>query len=103
MPRRPTRISYITKTIKVAAPLHRRKARRNNKPRNPAGSQTPLKRALERCGGQAEVARQLGITQQSVFGWVERNRVPASRVGWLSAKSGVKRSLLRPDLYWEGE
>lgn len=57
-----------------------------------------LNRAIQAVGGQAELARRIGITQPSISGW---NRVPAERVIAVEAATGISRIDLRPDLYRE--
>jgi TorA maturation chaperone TorD/DNA-binding transcriptional regulator YdaS (Cro superfamily) len=57
-----------------------------------------LNRAIQMAGGQAELARRIGITQPSISNW---NRVPAERVIAVEAVTGVSRIVLRPDLYSE--
>jgi len=55
-----------------------------------------LERAVKNAGGQAEFARQIGITAQAVSQWEE---VPPLRVLKVELISGVSRHELRPDLY----
>ena len=55
-----------------------------------------LKRAIEIAGGQAELARLIGITAQAISQWDE---VPPLRVLVVERVSGVSRHELRPDLY----
>jgi TorA maturation chaperone TorD len=57
-----------------------------------------LSRAIQLAGGQAELARRIGITQPSVSNW---SRVPAERVIVVEAVTGIPRSQLRPDLFSE--
>ena len=57
-----------------------------------------LDRAIQVAGGQAELARRIGITQPSVANW---SRVPAERVIAVEAVTGISRLELRPDLYSE--
>jgi len=52
--------------------------------------------AIEAAGGVGALARKIGIAQPSVSNW---SRVPAERVIAVEAVTGVRRSLLRPDLY----
>lgn len=58
-----------------------------------------LKQIVKEAGGQSEIARQLGLRQQSISEWVERNRVPAERVIEVERITGVPRHELRPDIY----
>lgn len=57
---------------------------------------SPLERAKERVGGQAELAKRIGVTAQAISQWDE---VPPLRVLAVEAASGVSRHELRPDLY----
>ena len=59
-----------------------------------------LNEAIRAVGGVSELARQIGISQPSVSNWT---RVPAERVVAVEAATGVDRSVLRPDLYGEGQ
>jgi TorA maturation chaperone TorD len=59
-----------------------------------------LSEAIRAVGGVSELARQIGISQPSVSNWT---RVPAERVIAVEAATGVDRSVLRPDLYGEGQ
>ena len=55
-----------------------------------------LSQAIRAAGGVSELARRLGISQPSVSNWA---RVPAERVLAVEAATGVRREVLRPDLY----
>jgi TorA maturation chaperone TorD len=55
-----------------------------------------LSEAIRAAGGVGELARQIGISQQSISNWVA---VPAERVVAVEAATGVDRAELRPDLY----
>lgn len=60
----------------------------------------PLAAAIEKAGGQAALARMLGVKQQTVFGWLHHSRqVPAERVLAVERVTGVPRHELRPDIY----
>lgn len=59
-----------------------------------------LERAIEQAGGQAALAKLLGVRQSHVSNWKNRNaRVPAERVLQIERVTGVSRHELRPDLY----
>jgi TorA maturation chaperone TorD len=60
---------------------------------------TGLNEAINAAGGISGLARQLGISQPSVSNWT---RVPAERVVAVETLTGVRRAVLRPDLYGEG-
>lgn len=57
---------------------------------------SPLERAKERAGGQAALAKAIGVTAQAISQWDE---VPPLRVLDVERASGVSRHELRPDLY----
>jgi len=58
-----------------------------------------LQEAILAVGGVTELARRIGISQPSVSNWT---KIPAERVLAVEAISGVARTVLRPDLYGEG-
>jgi len=55
-----------------------------------------LEEAIRAAGGVGALARKIGIAQPSVSNW---GRVPAERVLLVEALTGVRRAVLRPDLY----
>ena len=57
-----------------------------------------LQDAITAAGGQAALARALGIKQASVAGWIW-TRLPAERVLDVERITGVAKERLRPDLY----
>jgi len=48
------------------------------------------------AGGVAYVAKELGLSRQSIYQWTE---VPADHLVNLERITGVDRSLIRPDLF----
>lgn len=62
--------------------------------------ETALDLAIAKCGGEANLARALGITPQAVNQW---NIAPATRCIAIeqACNSAVTREQLRPDLYPE--
>lgn len=62
----------------------------------PMDDKSPLERAKERVGGQAALAKLIGVTAQAISQWEE---VPPLRVLEVERASGVSRHELRPDLY----
>jgi len=61
---------------------------------------TALERAVALAGGQAALARLVGVRQPHIWNWLHRNgRVPAERVIAVEAATGVPRHELRPDIY----
>lgn len=59
-----------------------------------------LGRAIAAAGGQAALARAVGVAQPTIHDWLNRNgRVPAERVLAVEEASGVSRHELRPDIY----
>lgn len=57
-----------------------------------------LEEAIRAAGGVVALAHKIGISQPSVSNW---SRVPAERVMSVEAATGVRRAILRPDLYGE--
>ena len=55
--------------------------------------------ALE--NNQSELARICGVSQPTVWGWVNKGRgiIPAEYVLAVEKATGINRSALRPDLY----
>lgn len=58
-----------------------------------------ISKAAEKVGGQAALAKRLGITSQAVNRMCATGRVPAERVLAIEEATGVSRHELRPDLY----
>ncbi|HKJ89242.1 MAG TPA: YdaS family helix-turn-helix protein [Gammaproteobacteria bacterium] len=57
--------------------------------------------ACKCVGGQAELARRIGVRPQSIHKWRKKGVVPAERVLGIEQATGrrVTRHQLRPDLY----
>lgn len=55
-----------------------------------------IKRAAEKAGNRAKLAKIVGLTRQTVSQW---KRIPAEHVLRIEAETGVPRHELRPDLY----
>lgn len=63
---------------------------------------TPLERALAAVdGNQSELARICGVTQPTVWGWLnsKRKRLPAEYVRLVSTATGLPSHELRPDIF----
>lgn len=59
-----------------------------------------LERALKEAGSQSALARLCGVSQPSVWKWLQSSkRVPANYVLRIEASTGVSRHHLRPDIY----
>ena len=59
-----------------------------------------LEEAVRRIGSQAATARLLGLSQTSVWKWVNRGKaLPAEHVLAVEAATGISRHALRPDIY----
>jgi DNA-binding transcriptional regulator YdaS (Cro superfamily) len=56
----------------------------------------PLKMAMKAAGGEAKLAAALGISLPALYDW---RRIPPARVLQIEAVTGVRREILRPDLY----
>ena len=59
-----------------------------------------LRDAIDEVGSQSAMARLLGITQASVWGWLNRGTpLPPQHVLKVEAATGVSKHDLRPDIY----
>ena len=59
-----------------------------------------LELALDRAGSQSQLARICGVSQPSVWKWLQSSkRLPAEYVLRVEAATGVSRHDLRPDIY----
>lgn len=58
----------------------------------------PVELAADAVGSQKALAKLLEITPQAVSKWKE-DKIPAERVLDVERVSGVRRALLRPDLF----
>ena len=54
-------------------------------------SKSGIQLAVEAAGGQHALARMCGVTQPTVYGWLERGYAPTSRVIEIEALTGVPR------------
>lgn len=62
---------------------------------------TQTRKVVLACGGAKRVAQDLGVTQQSIYHWMQTDRVPPKRVNQMAKLYGVNRSDLRPDIFEE--
>jgi len=60
---------------------------------------SPVKKAIDKAGGQSALARSLNITPQAVQRWASKDRVPHMQVIPVEKITGISRHELRPDLY----
>ncbi len=61
---------------------------------------TGVQKLVQHFGSQAEAAKQLCVTRQTVNGWVkQRNRIPAEMAVLIEQKTGINRKEFRPDLW----
>ncbi len=59
-----------------------------------------LKAAVEAVGGQAAMARLVGVKQPSVWNWLDKGKtLPAQHVLKVEGATGISRHDLRPDIY----
>ena len=60
-----------------------------------------VRKVIEAAGGQSKVASSLGIERQSVWRWVEKNRIPAERCRELEqlTDGAVTAEQMRPDIF----
>ena len=63
--------------------------------------QTPLEKAIDAAGSQSELARRIGVTQQTSSVWkhAKKGQVPADAAVSIERHTGVHRSVLRPDIF----
>lgn len=54
-------------------------------------------------GGYAEVGRQLGVSRQAVYKWLNLTRVPATRAMDIARVLGVDVVIVRPDVFSRGK
>lgn len=60
-----------------------------------------LIRAIDQAGGQRALAEALGVKQQNVWNWLNRDqRVPAEHCAAIEHATGVSRWELRPEDWW---
>lgn len=63
-------------------------------------AQTALERAVEKAGGQSAFSRMHGVSQPTVWAWLNNSKpLPAEFVLKTEAETGVSRHDLRPDIY----
>ncbi|MGN6270888.1 MAG: transcriptional regulator [Sphingomonas sp.] len=58
-----------------------------------------LQRAVDAAGGQSALAREIGVSQPTLWGWLNGARVGAEQVLKLERATAIPRQLSRPDLY----
>ncbi len=58
-----------------------------------------VKQIINDSGGAIEIARILRIPVQTVYSWMLRDVVPATRVIDIERLTGVPRHKLRPDIF----
>jgi DNA-binding transcriptional regulator YdaS (Cro superfamily) len=61
-----------------------------------ASPEEALEAAAKAAGNRARLASRLGLTKAAVHRW---RQVPALRVLAVEAATGIRRELLRPDIY----
>lgn len=61
---------------------------------------TALRFAIHKAGSQSALARLLGVSQASVWGWLKRGTpLPPQHVLKVEQRYGISRHELRPDIY----
>lgn len=58
-----------------------------------------IQAAIAKAGSQAELARLLKTTPQTVNSWLARERVPLGRAVQIEQVLGVPKELTRPDVF----
>jgi DNA-binding transcriptional regulator YdaS (Cro superfamily) len=54
---------------------------------------------IQLAGGVAKLADSVKVHHTSVIGWRNANRIPGGRVIDVERVTGIRREVLRPDLY----
>jgi DNA-binding transcriptional regulator YdaS (Cro superfamily) len=62
-----------------------------------------LEKYIEVRGSQAKCARYFGLFPSAISLWLLRRQVPAYAAIEIAKELGIKKSLLRPDLYEDNE
>lgn len=63
-------------------------------------AQTALRAAVELVGSQAAMARLLGISQPTVWNWLDKGKLlPAEHVHAVATATGISKERLRPDIF----
>lgn len=68
-------------------------------PTQPESPTEALDRAVKIAGGQSAIARRLGVSQPTVWAWLNGGQLPAEHVLAVEAATGVSKHALRPDIY----
>jgi DNA-binding transcriptional regulator YdaS (Cro superfamily) len=60
-----------------------------------------LQLALDKAGSQVRLAEICGVSQPTVWGWINKGsgRIPAEYVLLIERELGLSRHVLRPDIY----
>lgn len=58
-----------------------------------------LLEAVMAAGGQARLARAVGVSVQAVHQWLSKGRVPVERASKVSEVTGVSKHRLRQDIF----
>lgn len=63
-------------------------------------AETALQRAVTKVGSQSAFARLLGVSQPTVWAWLNEDKpLPAEHVLKVESETGISRHDLRPDIY----
>jgi len=63
-------------------------------------SKKHLQKAVAAAGSQSELARQIQVSQQLIWNWLNRDKkIPSEYVLKLERVSGISRHKWRPDIY----
>lgn len=60
----------------------------------------PVKKAAQKVGSPAQLARELGVPRPNLYNW---RRVPAHHVFMMAVLSGMQPHELRPDIWPDPE
>ena len=58
-----------------------------------------IRELIAQAGGSAKVAKELGVTRQAVWNWINRGRVGSAHAFKLAKLAKMRPSQIRPDVF----